>query len=254
MARLGVIGGSGLYGLDPHDVTEAPVGSAQAEPTGAESFVETPWGPPSGPVTVSDVGSGVVFVARHGTDHSVAPHRVNYRANVHALREAGCDRILAVSSVGGMGSGCVPGALVLPDQLIDYTWGREMTFQREGDPVVHFDFTDPYSPTWREEVGDALRALETEFVDGATYAAVQGPRFETAAEIRRLVADGCQIVGMTGMPEAILAREAGLDYAAICPVGNFAAGISREELRMGDVIAAVGPGMERVTSLIAKLA
>ena len=252
MARLGVIGGSGLYGLDPQDVTSAPEGSAPAETSGVDAFVETPWGPTSGPVTISD--SGVAFVARHGTDHSIAPHRVNYRANVHALSEAGCDRILAVSSVGGIGPGCLPGALVLPDQLIDYTWGREMTFQREGDPVVHFDFTDPYSSGWRSQVAHALASLDIEFVDGGTYAAVQGPRFETAAEIGRLGADGCQIVGMTGMPEAILAREAGLDYAAICPVGNLAAGISAEELKMGDVIAAVSPGMERITDLISTLA
>jgi len=254
MALLGVIGGSGLYGLNPNDVTEAPEGAAQTAISGADAFVETPWGLTSGPVTRSEVGGGVAFVARHGTDHSIAPHRVNYRANVHALSEAGCDRILAVSSVGGIGPGCSPGALVLPHQLIDYTWGREMTFQREGDPVVHFDFTDPYSMDWREEVASSLARLGIEFVDGGTYAAVQGPRFETAAEIRRLETDGCQIVGMTGMPEAILAREAGLDYAAICPVGNFAAGIASEELKMGDVIAAVGPGMERVTNLISALA
>lgn len=242
MALLGVIGGSGLYGL------EADAGPAPAGP------LETPWGPTSGPVVVSEVGAGVAFVARHGVDHSIAPHRVNYRANIHALLEAGCDRVLAVSSVGGISPECVPGALVVPDQLVDYTWGREMTFQREGDPVVHFDFTDPYSPGWRGQVTDGLNSLGIEFVDGGTYAATQGPRFETAGEIRRLAGEGCSIVGMTGMPEAILAREAGLDYAAICPVGNLAAGISAEELKMGDVIAAVGPGMERVTTLISNLA
>lgn len=241
MALLGVIGGSGLYGL-----TER--GPAEAGP------VSTPWGPTSGPVVVSEVGSGVAFVARHGTDHSIAPHRVNYRANVHALREAGCDRILAVSSVGGIAPACAPGVLVVPDQLIDYTWGREMTFQGAGDPVVHFDFTDPYSPGWRSKVTGALTRLGIDFLDGGTYAATQGPRFESAAEIRRLAADGCHLVGMTAMPEAILAREAGLDYAAVCPVGNLAAGISGEELRMTDVIAAVGPGMERVTTLISELA
>jgi 5'-methylthioinosine phosphorylase len=236
---LGVIGGSGLYGL-----------SASGRP----KAVSTPWGPASGPTVIHEVGGGVAFIARHGTDHSIAPHRVNYRANVHALREAGCDRVLAVSSVGGIAPACQPGKLVVPDQLIDYTWGREMTFQGEGDAVRHFDFTDPYSPDWRGKVTGALSELEIEFVDGGTYAAVQGPRFETAAEIRRLAADGCHIVGMTGMPEAILAREAGLDYAAVCPVGNLAAGIATDELSMDDVIGAVGTGMERVTSLITNLA
>jgi len=254
MARLGVIGGSGLYGLDPHDVTEAPEGTAGAGFSGADAFVETPWGLTSGPVTFSEVGGGVAFVARHGIDHSLAPHRVNYRANIHALREAGCDRILAISSVGGIGPDCVPGALVVPDQLIDYTWGREMTFQREGDPVVHFDFTDPYSLDWRRQIVEGLAGLNIDFIEGGTYAAMQGPRFESAAEIRRLANDGCSVVGMTGMPEAILAREAGLEYAAVCPVGNLAAGISAEELKMGDVIAAVGPGMERITALISSLA
>lgn len=242
MALLGVIGGSGLYGL------EAETGPAEAGP------VETPWGPTSGPIVFSEVGGGVAFVARHGVDHSIAPHLVNYRANIQALSQAGCDRVLAVCSVGGIGADCVPGALVVPDQLIDYTWGREMTFQRSGDPVVHFDFTDPYTPAWRGQVIDRLSGLGIDFIDGGTYAAVQGPRFETAAEVRRLAGDGCHIVGMTGMPEAILAREAGLAYAAICPVGNLAAGISPDELKMGDVIAAVGPGMERVTSLISALA
>ena len=239
MGLLGVIGGSGLYGL-----------SASGRP----KAVSTPWGPASGPTVIHEVGGGVAFIARHGADHSIAPHRVNYRANIHALREAGCDRVLAVSSVGGIAPACQPGKLVVPDQLIDYTWGREMTFQGEGDAVRHFDFTDPYSPDWRGKVIGALNELEIEFVDGGTYAAVQGPRFETAAEIRRLAADGCHIVGMTGMPEAILAREAGLDYAAVCPVGNLAAGIATDELSMDDVIGAVGTGMERVTSLITNLA
>lgn len=242
MALLGVIGGSGLYGL------ETERGPALADP------VETPWGPTSGPIVVSELGAGVAFVARHGTDHSIAPHRVNYRANIHALREVGVDRVLAVCSVGGIGANCVPGALVLPDQLIDYTQGREMTFQRPGDPVVHFDFTHPYSPAWRVKIAEELTGIGVDFLDGGTYAAVQGPRFETAAEVRRLAGDGCHLVGMTGMPEAILAREAGIEYAAICPVGNLAAGISPDELKMGDVIAAVGPGMERVTTLISNLA
>ncbi|OJU95542.1 MAG: hypothetical protein BGO23_05980 [Solirubrobacterales bacterium 67-14] len=231
-------------------------GPASAGPDVGAQFVSSPWDPSSGPMVVYEVGSGdgVAFIARHGVGHTIAPHRVNYRANIHALREAGCDRILAVSSVGGIASDCLPGTLVVPDQLIDYTWGREMTFQGPDDPVVHFDFTDPYSPEWRSRVTSALAGQGVEFLDGGTYAAVQGPRFETAAEIRRLAADGCDVVGMTGMPEAILAREAGLEYAAICPVGNLAAGISPEELKMGNVIAAVGPEMERVTNLITALA
>lgn len=241
MSLLGVIGGSGLYGLE-----------LGFEPESSD-FVETPWGPTTGPVEISRAGGGVAFLARHGKDHSIAPHRINYRANVHALREAGCDRILAISSAGGIAPNCLPGTLVVPDQLIDYTRGRKSTFQDDGDPVRHLDFTYPYSPEWRGKVVSALGELEIEFVDGGTYAAEEGPRFETAAEIRRLAADGCHLVGMTGMPEAILAREAGLDYAAICPIGNQAAGIAEGELKMGEVVAEVGPLMEHVTRLVTSL-
>jgi len=256
MGLLGVIGGSGLYGLSPAANSADAEGPAGAGPEAETQFVSSPWGPSSGPMVIYEVGSGegVAFIARHGVSHAIAPHQVNYRANIHALREAGCDRILAVCSVGGIAPDCRPGALVVPDQLVDYTWGREATFQGPDDPVVHFDFTNPYSPEWRSQVTSALAGQGIEFIDGGTYAAVQGPRFETAAEIRRLAADGCHVVGMTGMPEAILAREAGLDYAAICLVGNLAAGISPEELKMGDVIAAVGPEMEHVTALITTLA
>jgi len=259
VALLGVIGGSGFYSLEgaagPARADPASSGPAET-PWGRASSgpAETPWGPASGPVEIAGIGNGVAFLARHGAGHKIAPHRINYRANIHALKAASADRILAVGSVGGIGAACVRGALVVPDQLIDYTWGREATFQSEGGPVTHVDFTDPYSPAWRSSVIGALDRLGIEFVDGGTYAAVQGPRFETAAEVRRLAADGCSIVGMTGMPEAVLAREAGLDYAAVCPVGNLAAGISTEELRMDDVVAAVGPGMERVTTLIEALA
>jgi len=235
---LGVIGGSGLYGL-----------SASGRP----KAVSTPWGPASGPTVIHEVGGGVAFIARHGADHSIAPHRVNYRANIHALREAGCDRVLAVSSVGGIAPACQPGKLVVPDQLIDYTWGREMTFQGEGDAVRHFDFTDPYSPDWRGKVTGALSELEIEFVDGGTYAAVQGPRFETAAEIRRLAADGCHIVGMTGMPEAALARELGMEYAACAVVANWAAGKVAGTISMAEIESNLAGSMDKVKALLAQV-
>lgn len=253
MALLGVIGGSGLYGLNPNDVTEAPEGAAQTAISGADAFVETPWGLTSGPVTRSEVGGGVAFVARHGTDHSIAPHRVNYRANVHALSEAGCDRILAVSSVGGIGPGCSPGALVLPHQLIDYTWGREMTFQSGNDgAVVHVDFTQPYDAELRARLLAAARATGEEVIDGAVYAVTQGPRLETAAEINRLEGDGADIVGMTAMPEAGLARELDLPYAAICLVANWAAGRhdSAEGIRFENLEAVLQAAMGRVRRII----
>jgi 5'-methylthioinosine phosphorylase len=238
---LAAIGGSGLYALDGLEVEDRRI-------------AETPWGEASGAVVRGRLGDRkVIFLARHGEDHSVAPHRINYRANVHALREAGADRVLSIGTVGGIGPGCTPGALVVPDQIIDYTWGRELTFSEAGDPVFHTDFTDPYSPGWRSEVLAALGFLGIGHVAGGTYGATQGPRFETAAEVIRMESDGCTIVGMTGMPEAILAREAGLDYAAVCPVGNLAAGISGTQLDAGEVIAAVEPAIASIGALIGAL-
>lgn len=239
--KLAVIGGSGLYSLEGMEV-------------GGREVVDTPYGQTSAPLTTGTVGGlPVLFLARHGEGHSVAPNQVNYRANIRALRDAGATRILAVCSVGGIGEGCVPGALVVPDQLIDYTWGREHTFSGEGDPVQHPDFTFPYSPAWRMDVLSALNRIRFDHLDGGTYAAMQGPRFESSAEVSKLARDGCTVVGMTGMPEAILARELELDYTAICPVGNLAAGISQEVLTMDEVVDAVAPVMSRIPELVAGL-
>lgn len=246
---LGVIGGSGLYSLE--DVA----GGTAVERREAG----TRWGAPSSPLTVTAAGgSRVVFIARHGEDHSIPPHRINYRANIAALKEAGVDRILAVGSVGGIGEGCVPGTLVVPDQLIDYTSGRERTFAGPGDPVRHVDFSHPYSPDWRQEVVAAAwreaPAAGVPLVGEGIYGATDGPRFETAAEITRLSRDGCTIVGMTGMPEAVLAREAGLEYAAACPVGNFAAGVSPGILDQAEVVSASRLAIPLVIRMVTALA
>ncbi|MBK5109941.1 MAG: S-methyl-5'-thioinosine phosphorylase [Thermoleophilia bacterium] len=238
---LAVIGGSGLYLLGGLEVEDSRI-------------VRNRFGATSGPLVRGRLGGEeIVFLARHGEDHSIAPHRINYRANVDALRGAGADRVLSIATVGGIGPGCTPGALVVPDQIIDYTWGREQTFSEAGDPVVHADFTDPYSPGWRSEITAALTALGIEHMDGGTYGAIQGPRFESAAEIKRLSRDGCSVIGMTGMPEAILAREAGLAYAALCPVGNLAAGIGGDPLEAEQVVAAVEPAMALVEPLVREL-
>ena len=239
MALLGVIGGSGLYGL-----TEK--GPAEAGP------VSTPWGPTSGPVVVSEVGSGIAFVARHGTDHSIAPHRVNYRANVHALREAGCDRILAVSSVGGIAPACAPGVLVLPDQLIDYSWGREHTYcGRTEFPLQHVEFTMPFSAPLREQLSSAAHRAGISLRSVGTYGVTQGPRLETAAEIDRMERDGCDLVGMTAMPEAGLARELGISYAICCVVVNQAAGRSPSGVGIHTEIAAhLAAGLSQAEALV----
>lgn len=246
---LGVIGGSGLYSLRDLPGWQATgVGEA-----------ETAWGSPSEPVTLGEVaGMPVAFLPRHAGNHSIPPHLINYRANIEALRLAGAERILAVCSVGGIEVRCVPGALVVPDQLIDYTSGRDHTFSGPGARPRHIDFTEPYSPAWRGEVLREAERLapdaEVPLVDGGVYGATQGPRFETAAEIVRLERDGCAVVGMTGMPEASLAREAGLEYAAVCPVGNLAAGISRERLDLDEITAVSRSALPLVGSLIAALA
>ena len=238
---LAVIGGSGLYALGGLEVDFRQV-------------ADTPWGKTSAPVVGGRLGDhDLLFLARHGEDHSVAPDRINYRANVHALLEAGADRVLSIATVGGIGPGCEPGRLVVPDQLIDYTWGREQTFGGPDGPIVHADFTEPYSSRMRSEVVSSLDALGIDCIDGGIYGAVQGPRFETAAEVTRLGRDGCSVVGMTGMPETVLAREAALDYAAVCPVGNLAAGIGDGPLKGEEVIAAVGPAMAAVGPLVREL-
>lgn len=210
---LGIIGGSGLTQLASVDVSHREV-------------VRTPYGEPSGPLTFGRIGGhDVVFIARHGYGHTIPPHLVNYRANIHALETSGVTQIVSVASVGGIRGDLGPGALVVPHQIIDYTWGREMTFQSGGDgPVIHVDFTEPYDAAVRQLLLDVSRRIGEDVIDGAVYATTQGPRLETAAEINRMAADGADIVGMTGMPEAGLARELELPYAALCVVSNWAAG------------------------------
>ncbi|WP_374259656.1 S-methyl-5'-thioinosine phosphorylase [Zoogloea sp.] len=210
---LAIIGGSGLTQLANLSVIRREV-------------VRTPYGEPSGALTFGQLcAQPVVFLARHGYGHTIPPHRVNYQANLWALREAGVDAIISVASVGGIRADLCPGSLVLPDQIIDYTWGRKSTFHESSDePVVHIDFTQPYDETVRARILAAAQRAGQPIVDGGVYAATQGPRLETAAEINRLERDGADVVGMTGMPEAALARELGIPYAAINVVANFAAG------------------------------
>lgn len=210
---LAIIGGSGLTQLSSLDLSRREV-------------MRTPYGEPSGALLFGHVCEyPVVFLARHGYGHTIPPHRVNYRANIWALKAASASRIVSVSSVGGIRSDLGPGTLVVPHQIIDYTWGRKTTFHENLDePVVHIDFTEPYDAALRAQILEVARTQGEVLKDGAVYAATQGPRLETAAEIDRLARDGAEIVGMTGMPEAALAREAGIPYAAIAPVANFAAG------------------------------
>jgi 5'-methylthioadenosine phosphorylase len=241
---LAVIGGSGLSQLSSLEVTHRKV-------------VRTPYGEPSGALTFGRIrGKGLVFLARHGYGHTVAPHEVNYRANLWALKEEKVSGVVSVASVGGIRRDVVPGALLVPDQIIDYTWGRKATFfEGAGAPVTHIDFTEPYTASLRKRILSAARACGEQVLDGGTYAATQGPRLESAAEINRLERDGADIVGMTGMPEAALARELDLEYAAIAVSANYAAGRgeSAHAIPMERIEAVLNEAMGRVRRIIEQL-
>ena len=210
---LAIIGGTGLTQLPGLTINHRQV-------------IRTPYGEPSGPLTFGCLdGHPVLFLARHGHGHTIPPHLVNYRANIWALAEQKVTHVVSVATVGGIHTELSPGALCVPDQIIDYTHGRETTFtQYNGKPVSHLDFTWPYCEAMRQRCMEALRQAGEPFLDGGVYASVQGPRLETKAEIERLARDGADMVGMTGMPEAYLAREIGLCYAAIAVSVNWAAG------------------------------
>lgn len=219
--RVGIIGGSGLYCLDP---------AAHAE---LHEF-DTPFSSTAVVLALESTTAGPVwFLPRHGRGHDIAPHEINYRANLWALREAGVTRVVAVNAVGGISAAMQPGVLVLPDQIIDYSWGREHTyFSGRHAFDKHIDFTTPYSAALAALLQAAARTAGLSLLKGAVYACTQGPRLETAAEIRRLARDGCDIVGMTGMPEAALARELALEYASLALVVNRAAGLGPAEISM----------------------
>ena len=240
-----MIGGTGLYGL-----------AALRNPQALEGG--TIYGDPSGPVRVGQLGGHrVAFMARHGEGHSVPPHLVNYRANLRRLADLGVTRVLAINAVGGITDAYAPRVVGVPDQLIDYTWGRTSTICEEpGTPVLHVDFGDPYTASLRGAVLAAARKAGATLVDGGCYGATQGPRLETRAEIARMRRDGCDLVGMTGMPEAGLAREMGLDYACVAVVANWAAGCGPQaggEITLAEVLANVEAASATLPSILEAL-
>ena len=239
---LAIIGGSGLYALPEFELDEALV-------------EQTPYGAPSGPIRVGRLfGANVAFLARHGEGHNLPPHRVNYRANLWALKQLAPARVLAINTVGGITERCAPRALVLPDQLIDYTHGRAASFWDEPGEMLHVEFGEPYSSTLRADLLAAGATSGVALVDGGCYGATQGPRFETRAEIARMQRDGCDLVGMTGMPEAALARELALDYACLAPVANWAAGAGDGlEISLDEVFANLKACNERLPALLRAL-
>ena len=217
--------------------------------------IETPFGSPSGQIKVFNFPTArLLFLPRHGQGHSVSPHKVNYRANIFALRQAGAKFIIACNAVGGIGAKYPPGTLVVPSQIVDYTWGRAHSFSDDPDfPLNHFDFTEPFTQDLRERLLRAAGSADVPVVDGACIAVTQGPRLETAAEIDRLEEDGSDLVGMSSMPEAALAREIGLDYASIGVVSNWAAGKSNEPITMGEIDQTLAGAMQSVRELLLKL-
>lgn len=242
MIDFAIIGGTGLTKLEALKVTRSEV-------------IQTPFGEPSCPLTYGQFcGREVIFLPRHGSGHTIAPHKINYRANLWALGKTGVTRIIAVAAVGGISAHLGPSELAIPDQIIDYTWGREHTFFAEDlQRVIHVDFTYPYCAELRSLLLKAAAAAEIPVVDQATYGAVQGPRLETAAEINRLERDGCHVVGMTGMPEAALARELDLGYAAIAVIANQAAGRNGKFIEMTQIEQNLSLGMEKVRRLLEKI-
>ena len=242
---LAVIGGTGVYALGEL----ADVESHQPV---------TPYGVPSGPIRIGSLaGKRVAFLARHGEGHSLPPHRINYRANLAALKAVGASRVLALNTVGGITERCGPRVLACPDQLIDYTWGRVGTLCEEpGSEVLHVDFGEPYTTSLRQAIVQAAHQASVAIVDAGCYGATQGPRLETKAEIARMRRDGCDLVGMTGMPEAGLARELGLDYACLAIVANWAAGAGPDAdavITLQDVLDNVAVAMAGVPKVLQRL-
>jgi 5'-deoxy-5'-methylthioadenosine phosphorylase len=221
MKKIAIIGGTGLTSLTGVEIT-------------GTRDVDTPYGSPSSALSFGQMGDKeIIFLPRHGNPHAISPHKINYRANIHALKESGVKNIIAVNAVGGITPEMRPERIVIPEQIIDYTYGRNHTFfEDDQDEITHIDFTNPYSTDLGKQLATASLMSGQDVFIGGVYAATQGPRLETAAEVKKLEKDGCDIVGMTGMPEAALARELDVNYACLALVVNWAAGKSNGEITM----------------------
>lgn len=240
MTELALIAGSGFAQLGLEVVTRSPT--------------KTPYGEPSSAVLTVRLGSArIACIARHGEDHTLAPHEINYRANLWALHQRGVRVCIGLNTVGAIASELLPGELAAPDQLVDYTHGRAATFGGGGAPVRHVDFTEPFAPVLRGRLAAAIAACGFR-MSGGTYGVTQGPRLETAAEIDRLARDGCAMVGMTAMPEAVLARELGIDYAILAVAVNYAAGRAPDAAPIGTQVETfTAIGLRKCTAVLARL-
>ena len=243
MAIIGIIGGSGLTRLESLVVER-------------RELIDTPYGEPSAPMLFGRLdGLEVAFLPRHGGSHQIPPHMVNYRANIWAFQEVGVEQVIGMAAVGGISERMAPGVLCVPDQIIDYTYARKHTFYEEDlSSVIHVDFTEPYCAELRNRLIATAIKEGISIVDHGTYGAAQGPRLETAAEIRRMARDGCDIVGMTGMPEAALARELDLCYANFSLVVNWSAGLGDGgPITMKEIERYLDEGMSRAVQVVSSL-
>jgi 5'-methylthioadenosine phosphorylase/5'-methylthioinosine phosphorylase len=242
MTNLAIIGGTGLSQLADLTLIKS-------------EKINTPYGQPSAEFITGELnGKAVIFLARHGNPHSIPPHKINYCANIWGLRQLGVTNIIAVAAVGGITPEMTPAYIAIPDQIIDYGYGRKHTFfEDEGDSVMHIDFSYPYSQPLRSKLILAAKQANIAISPIATYGCTQGPRLETAAEIKRMEQDGCDIVGMTGMPEASLAKELGLNYATVSVIANWAAGKSEGEITMAEIEQNLHKGMAKAAKLLQAL-
>ncbi|SOD40845.1 S-methyl-5'-thioinosine phosphorylase [Nitrosovibrio sp. Nv4] len=241
---LAIIGGTGMTQLACLEISHRKI-------------MTTPYGEPSGPLTFGEINDNkVVFLARHGYGHTIPPHEVNYRANLWALHSLKLSRVISVTSVGGIRADLTPGTVAIPDQIIDYTHGRKSTYYDVIDrPVTHIDFTEPYCQLTRTRLLEAAERANERVIDGGVYGATQGPRLETAAEVTRMERDGVDLVGMTGMPEAALAKELGLCYATVAVVANYAAGreTSAHAISLEDAHAVLEKAMVGVRNILERV-
>ncbi len=242
MSKLAIIGGSGLTHLAGLEISH-------------RQMMYTPYGEPSAPIIHGNYcGQSVIFLARHGARHTIPPHQINYRANIWCLKELGVTTVIAIAAVGSINSAMQIKDLVIPHQLIDYTWSREHTFFDQSlTQVTHIDFTEPYCESLRQQLLTAAQSLELKVHSQGIYGATQGPRLETAAEINRMAKDGCDIVGMTGMPEAALARELELCYATCAVIANWAAGLGTVPITLTDIEMTLADGIQQVRRLLAEV-
>lgn len=242
MTELAIIGGSGFTSIKDLKIIKREI-------------IRTPFGEPSAPLIHGLLNDyKLVFLPRHGAAHTIPPHKVNYRANIWALKSIGVQQIVAVAAVGSIRKDMTPGRLVIPDQIIDYTYGRANTyFEDDLTHVTHIDFTEPYCESLRQSLLQAAQAIDVDAIADGTYGATQGPRLETAQEINKLERDGCDLIGMTGMPETALARELELCYACCAVVANWGAGRNHGPILMSEVNANLGTGMESVKQLLSTL-